>query len=190
MENETHNQDTQAAPQQQPVVEEAQAAPEQAADSAQAATSEVHDDPGIPQQQEQGIAVGEPDPSSPGVEPVSEEGLNPAEIPDPAVTMTSDDLVGSDPRVTMNPEDLSGPESSENPSDFLAGDDTHSYVELGEPDFTSEGGDAGWISDVPPGSEDEWLDIWNVEDNDTATIGLDIDGQVKDYADDWSWGSG
>jgi hypothetical protein len=195
MENETQNQDTQAAPQQQqPVVEESQAAPpQQATDEAQAATSEVvHDDPGIPQQEEQqqqGIAVGEPDPSSPGGEPVSEEGLNPAETPDPAVTMTSDDLVGSDPKVTMNPEDLSGPESSENPSDFLAGDETNSYIELGEPDFTSEGGDAGWISDVPPVSEDEWLDIWNVED-DSTSIGLDIDGQVKDYADDWSWGSG
>jgi hypothetical protein len=47
MENETQNQDTQAAPQQQPVVEEAQAAPEQAMDATQATTSEVvHDDPG------------------------------------------------------------------------------------------------------------------------------------------------
>src|SRR5918993_1044243 len=101
-----------AQPQQQPVVEEAQVAPpQQATDEAQAATSEVvHDEPGIPQQQEQqqGIAVGEPDPSTPGGEPVSEEGLNPAEIPDLAVTMTLDDLVGSDPKVTMNPEDLSG----------------------------------------------------------------------------------
>ena len=46
MQNETQNQDTQAAPQQQPVVEEAQAAPEQAMDATQAATSEVvHDAP-------------------------------------------------------------------------------------------------------------------------------------------------
>src|SRR3712207_4933291 len=105
MENETQNQDTQAAPQQQPVVEEAQAAPEQAMDNTQAATSEVvHDDPGIPQQHEQGIAVGEGDPNSPGVEPVSEEGLNPAmDTTDPAVTMSSENLVGPDPKVTMNP---------------------------------------------------------------------------------------
>jgi hypothetical protein len=64
MQNETQNQDTQAAPQ-QPVMEEAQAAPEQAMDDTQAATSEVvHDDPGSSQQeQQQGIAVGEPDPN-------------------------------------------------------------------------------------------------------------------------------
>ncbi len=197
MHNETQNQDTQAAPQQQPVVEEAQAAPEQAMDDAQAATSEVvHDDSsGIPQQQEQeqqGIAVGEPDPSSPGVEPVSEEGLNPAETPDPAVT--------------MNPEDLSGPETAGDTSDFLAGDVTNSYIELGEPDFTSEGGDAGFISDEEAhwyseyGETDSVPDsgrsIWDFpipdipEDDDSTSGGLDIDGEVKDYAaDDWSWDS-
>src|SRR5918998_2698890 len=85
MQNETQNQDTQAAPQ-QPVMEEAQAAPEQAMDDTQAATSEVHDDPGISQQQEQqqGIAVGEPDPN---------------DVPDR--------------NVTMYPEDLSGPETAQ-----------------------------------------------------------------------------
>src|SRR3712207_3764714 len=96
MENETQNQDTQAAPQQQqqPVVEEAQAAPEQAMDATQAATSEVvHDDPGIPQQeqqqQQQGIAVGETDPN---------------DVPDR--------------NVTMYPEDLSGPETAQEQPGF------------------------------------------------------------------------
>src|ERR671916_1776196 len=80
MQNETQNQDTQAAPQ-QPVMEEAQAAPEQAMDETQAATSEVHDDPGISQQQQQGIAVSEPDPN---------------DVPDRNVTMYPEDLSGSE----------------------------------------------------------------------------------------------
>jgi hypothetical protein len=35
---------------------------------------------------------------------------------DPAVTMSSDDLLGSDPNVTMYPEDLLGPEPAEEPN--------------------------------------------------------------------------
>ena len=98
MQNETQNQDTQAAPQQQPFVEEAQAAPEQAMDATQAATSEVVHDapPGVPQQEEeqqQGIAVGEPDPGSPGVEPVSEDALG---IKDISAEPSASDLFGND----------------------------------------------------------------------------------------------
>ena len=104
MQNETQNQDTQAAPQ-QPVMEEAQAAPEQAMDATQAATSEVvHDEPGIPQQQEQqqqGIAVGEPDPN---------------DVPDR--------------NVTMYPEDLSGPETAQEQPGF---DDGISIEDISKP---------------------------------------------------------
>jgi hypothetical protein len=102
MQNETQNQDTQAAPQ-QPVMEEAQAAPEQAMDDTQAATSEVHDDPGISQQQEQqqGIAVGEPDPN---------------DVPDR--------------NVTMYPEDLSGPETAQEQPGF---DDGISIEDISKP---------------------------------------------------------
>jgi hypothetical protein len=74
-----------AAEAQQPVVEEQQAAPQQATDDAPATPSEVHDEPGIPQQQgivedvpqaasqeqQQGLAEGgEYDPSSPDGVPV------------------------------------------------------------------------------------------------------------------------
>ena len=102
MQNETQNQDTQAAPQ-QPVMEEAQAAPGQAMDATQAATSEVHDDPGISQQQEQqqGIAVGEPDPN---------------DVPDR--------------NVTMYPEDLSGPETAQEQPGF---DDGISIEDISKP---------------------------------------------------------
>ena len=102
MQNETQNQDTQAAPQ-QPVMEEAQPAPEQAMDDTQAATSEVHDDPGISQQQEQqqGIAVGEPDPN---------------DVPDR--------------NVTMYPEDLSGPETAQEQPGF---DDGISIEDISKP---------------------------------------------------------
>jgi hypothetical protein len=77
-----------AAEAQQPVVEEQQAAPQQATDDAPATPSEVHDEPGIPQQQQQGIVEdvpqaasqeqqqglaesGEYDPSSPDGVPVN-----------------------------------------------------------------------------------------------------------------------
>jgi len=43
----------------------------------------------------------------------------PADITDPKVTMSLDDLVGSDPKVTMNPEDLFGPETTEEPGDVI-----------------------------------------------------------------------
>src|SRR5215212_11835305 len=69
------------------------------------------------------------------------EAEEPADITDPKVTMSSDDLVGSDPKVTMNPEDLSGPQTAQEPQDFVEG----------EPDFIynwgeTNGGDAGWDS--------------------------------------------
>ena len=56
-------------------MEEAQAAPQQTVEDAPAPTPEVHDEPGIPQQEEQqqGIAVGEPDPTSGG--DIAEDGL-------------------------------------------------------------------------------------------------------------------
>src|SRR4028119_1810593 len=72
MQNETQNQDTQAAPQ-QPAMEEAPAAPQQAMNDTEATTSEVHD---IPQQEQQGIAVGESDPGSPDGDPSWEIGSN------------------------------------------------------------------------------------------------------------------
>src|ERR671916_3310102 len=43
----------------------------------------------------------------------------PAHITDQKVTMSSEDLVGSDPKVTMNPEDLFGPETTEEPGDMI-----------------------------------------------------------------------
>jgi hypothetical protein len=58
----------------------------------------------------------------------------PADIIDPKVTTSMDDLVGSDPKVTMNPEDILGPETAQEPQDFVEG----------EPDFTHNGGDVGW----------------------------------------------
>src|SRR5215211_2702509 len=39
----------------------------------------------------------------------------PADITDPKVTMSSEDLVGSDPKVTMHPEDISGPQTAQEP---------------------------------------------------------------------------
>jgi hypothetical protein len=104
MQNETQNQDTQAAPQ-QPVMEEAQAAPpEQATDSAQAATSEVvHDEPGIPQQQEQqeqGFVEGDYDPGS---------EYDPGFIPEGEYTP------GSGYEGAYGPERRDGPEGGDDP---------------------------------------------------------------------------
>src|SRR5918998_3599651 len=42
-----------------------------------------------------------------------------ADIVDQKVTMSSEDLVGSDPKVTMNPEDLFGPETTEEPGNMI-----------------------------------------------------------------------
>jgi hypothetical protein len=94
----------------------------------------------------------------------------PANI-DPKVTMSSDDLVGSDPKVTMNPEDIFGPETAQEPG----------FAE-GEPDFTSNGGDAGWDSDFfawgdEPGSEGSiWDSLFPDVPEDTTPGGYDSSG--------------
>ena len=96
-------QGAQAEAQQPPVVEEPQAAPQQdATGDAPVSPTEVHDEPGIPQQQ------GNVEDAAPQAAPQEEEqGLT---------------------------DEVSG-------------------IELGEPDFTSNGGDAGWDSQ----SGEEWL---------------------------------
>src|ERR687894_2609469 len=58
--------------------------------------------------QEQNIGVN----TDPYRGPEAEES---ADISDPKVTMSSEDLVGSDPKVTMNPEDISGPQTAQEP---------------------------------------------------------------------------
>src|SRR5215216_1767415 len=79
-------------------------------------------------------------------EPAQEEGLNPAGNTD---LPPADDLFDPDPKVTMNPQDLSGPETAQEPLDFVAGDEIDwdpniderigSGIGWGEPDLTSNG---------------------------------------------------
>jgi hypothetical protein len=142
--NETHNQnvDTQFANEEAPVQTEA---PQNNQD--------------IGAQEQSTFAAAEP--------PAQEEGMNPADIADPAVTTTLDDLVGSDPKVTMNPEDLSGPETAENTSDFLAGDETDAPIDLEAMDSLGEVFAEDDIS--PTVSED---DDWDVLLRDTDGDGV------------------
>src|SRR5215218_1094684 len=142
--------------------------------------------------QEQNIGVNTDQYRGPDVE-------EPADITDPKVTMSSDDLVGSDPKVTMHPEDISGPGAAEGPgfddgtsiedisSEPLAGDllgneiGTENVDYIVETDFTSNGGDAGWDSGFygrdEPGSDGSIWDFFSPDvPEDTTAGGYDGSG--------------
>ncbi len=103
-----------------------------------------------------------------------------ADIVDQKVTMSSEDLVGSDPKVTMNPEDISGPQTDQEPQDFV--EDVLEPIERtsGDHEWNRDWESEGWAEDPGFIAEDEFDPFsWESDGSDVpdpaATTGIIVD---------------